>query len=551
MIISGVNLAWCLSNLPSWWRYRRALAQPARAQERVLRSYVGRNADTAFGRAHGFDRIRSVADYQRRVPIARYEDYEPLIARVARGERAVLTMAPVRRLAVTGGSTAGPKLIPYTAALHAEYARGVGPWVVDLYRRRPQLLGGPAYWSITPRLSVPHVSGAAIPIGFEEDSRHLGGVAARLIGRAMAVPDCAGEIADHAVHRHLTLLLLLRASDLRLISVWHPSFLTLLLDAMRTGWDALLRDIRDGGVSIGAPLPSRVAAVVAARLRPDPARARELGRIGPDACDCIWPRLGLVSCWGDGAAGGAVEGIRRRLPGTVIQRKGLLATEAIVTLPFGADEARPLAIRSHFFEFIDAGGRVVLAHELEAGGAYEVIVTTGGGLYRYRLGDLVRVDGVVDRTPSLTFVAREASVSDRVGEKLQEQFVAAAIASVFEAEAAPAFALLSPERTPRGLSYVLFVEAEQGVPADAAARLESALRANPHYALAVDLGQLAPSSVVRIRGGFGTFASRAVGRGQRLGDVKPIALDAHGSWSGVFERAGEQAGALGAAEVPC
>ena len=537
MMAGAATAVWCLSNVPAWWRYRRALDAPAAVQERLLLGYVRRNADTVFGSTHGFGRVRSIADYQQCVPLMRYEDYEPHVRRIARGEPHVLTADRVRRLAVTGGSTSGPKLIPYTATLHAEYARGVGPWIAELYRTRPQLAGGPAYWSITPRISPQPVPDAVVPIGFAEDSRYLGGLAHRLVDLAMAVPGCAGGLSDHDAHRSLTLLLLLRRRELRLMSVWHPSYLTLLLAAMRAQWDQLLAGIHDGGVTPAAPVRARLPSALARRLGPDPSRARELHAAGPDACDRIWPKLGLVSCWGDGAARHLLQEVRRRLPGVPIQPKGLLATEAIVTLPFGdAVQSRPLAIRSHFFEFIEDGGRTALAHELERGGTYEVVVTTGGGLYRYRLGDLVRVDGFVGRTPSLWFIGRAAQISDLVGEKLHEAFVASVIARLFRGACAPAFAMLAPEHTAAGQSYTLFVETDEHLGPDVNERLERALCENPHYALAVALGQLAPSRVSRIRDGFEVFARRAAGRGRRLGDVKPVALDLEGGWSDAFER---------------
>lgn len=548
MTAGAATAIWCLSNLPSWQRYRRALEAPAAVQERLLLQHVRRNAGTVFGRAHGFEDVRCVADYQRRVPLMDYEDYDPLVRRIARGEPNVLTAEPVKRLAITSGSTAGPKLIPYTDTLHAEYARGVGPWIVDLYGRAPRLAGGPAYWSITPRLAAPPVPDAAIPVGFDEDSRYLGGLAHRLVARAMAVPDCVGDLGEQDAHRYVTLLLLLRARGLRLVSVWHPSYLALLLDAMRAQWDQLLEDVRSGGATLAEPLPPRAAAALTGRLGPDPSRARELRAAGPAACDRIWPKLRLVSCWGDAAAGAPMEDIRRRLPRVHLQPKGLLATEAIVTLPFGGEQARPLAIRSHFFEFIDRDGRVVLTHELEPGGTYEVVVTTGGGLYRYRLGDLVRVDGFVRRTPSLSFIGRAAQISDLVGEKLHEAFVAGAIATLFRGRTAPSFAMLAPDETARGPAYTLFVEGDE-VPADLDARLERALRANPHYELAVALGQLAPSRVVRIRGGFEAFTKRAISRGQRLGDVKPLALDGRAGWSGVFTPAEDRRGRRPAPEA--
>ena len=51
-----------------------ALDVPA-TQEQILLELVRKAAPTRFGRDHGFDRIRSVADYQAAVPVRTYEDF--------------------------------------------------------------------------------------------------------------------------------------------------------------------------------------------------------------------------------------------------------------------------------------------------------------------------------------------------------------------------------------------------------------------------------------------------------------------------------------------
>lgn len=54
-------------------RHRRIAARdPAEVQARTLLSLVRRAADTRFGRAHGFGAVRSVADFQERVPLATF-----------------------------------------------------------------------------------------------------------------------------------------------------------------------------------------------------------------------------------------------------------------------------------------------------------------------------------------------------------------------------------------------------------------------------------------------------------------------------------------------
>src|SRR5262249_54570584 len=156
------------------------------------------------------------------------------------------------------------------------------------------------------------------------------------------------------VFRYLTLLCLVRESGLRLISIWHPSFLFLLLDALPANWESLLRDLNDGTCRYGVTVPDVVRHAL--KLRPLPQRARYLARIDPTDLPRIWPTLKLISCWGDGNAEIAADALHRRFPHASVQRKGLLATEAFVTVPFAG--SRPLAVRSHFFEFIDPGGRI-------------------------------------------------------------------------------------------------------------------------------------------------------------------------------------------------
>ena len=59
-------------------RFRRARLkreQPAAAQQAELLKLVAQARHTKFGREHGFDRIRSVADFQLRVPLRSYEDF--------------------------------------------------------------------------------------------------------------------------------------------------------------------------------------------------------------------------------------------------------------------------------------------------------------------------------------------------------------------------------------------------------------------------------------------------------------------------------------------
>ncbi|HEY4597241.1 MAG TPA: GH3 auxin-responsive promoter family protein, partial [Thermoanaerobaculia bacterium] len=162
-----LNLPWLAANLPGYLQFRRALTAPERIQRVLLSGYLRGNADTAFGRAHGFAAIRSAEEYRERVPLTLWEDMAPWIDRIAAGEPGILTRSSVRTLEPTSGSSAAAKLIPYTAELQREIRRAVAPWVVDLYGHRPRLALGSAYWSITPLALDDERPAGPVRVGFE------------------------------------------------------------------------------------------------------------------------------------------------------------------------------------------------------------------------------------------------------------------------------------------------------------------------------------------------------------------------------------------------
>jgi len=128
---------------------RRALEGVARdavrVQEATLLHLVRAARGTGFGRAHGFDEVRSVADYQARTPLGDYLRFQPLWNRVLDGERDVTWPGRPHYWVKTSGTTAGDKMIPVTPeALHAHRKGGWDALLVAAERvDAEQLLGGP------------------------------------------------------------------------------------------------------------------------------------------------------------------------------------------------------------------------------------------------------------------------------------------------------------------------------------------------------------------------------------------------------------------------
>lgn len=537
---------------PAAARFGRALRDPAAAQAAILQRIIRENRETAFGREHGFAEIRTAADFRARVPVRDFAAMEAWIRRAGDGEPDVLTAAPVRFVEPSGGTSGLSKEVPYTAPLLAEFSAATLPWIADLLRNRPALRGGRAYWAVSPPGRRRERTAGGVPVGMEHDSDYFPPLARALLDRSLGVPRAVSRIPDLAACRRVTLRALLAMPDLAFVSVWSPSFLTLLATALGEAWDELLREMETGRLS--APLAPELRRELQRALpaRPDLAAAfrRRFGRRAPEDLGEMWPRLALISCWADGHARRALEGMRRRFPRVEVQGKGLLATEGVVSIPLFRAEAPVAAVASHYLEFLPDGDAdaAVAVHELEPGATYEVVLTTGGGLYRYRLKDRVRVEGRLERTPTLRFVGRADRASDLVGEKLTPELVEHVLGrAAAETGVHPPFALLAPAwgDPPR---YRLYAEA---APEDAralAAAAERILLDAHHYGLCRALGQLGAMEAVPVADGERVNERVCTARGQRAGSIKPPALDPGTEWADAFGPDAQLATAGGRAE---
>ena len=428
-----------------------------------LRELLEQHGGSDFGRAHGFDGIRSPEDFREAIPPMDYEDHRSWIERCAAGERNVLACGEPFAFERTSGTSSRPKWIPLTSGLREEFARGLAAWFHGWKKRCPEVFEGKAYWATSPVGMVPEITPGGLPVGAASDVAYFPDeVSARLAGW-LVVPELHGDVFEETADA------LLRVPDLSLMSVWSPTFLL--------GIDAAVQRLRPGKTW------------------------REL-----------WPKLALASCWADAASQQWIPVLQERLGGIRVEPKGLLATEGITSIPDEIDGSPHLASECHWLEFIDGEGAYVPPKEVRVGQRYEVLMTTGGGLFRYRSGDQVQVTAAGDR-PGLRFVGRIGVASDLVGEKLHERQVLEALS----ASKTRGFLVAAPQAP----GYDLWLE-----DTEQADHVTRALRRNPYFDQALRLGQLAPVRARRLPPDWSLVLAKSLAkaRGGRLGDVKLPAL---------------------------
>ena len=390
---------------PAHTAYQTALRRPQHTQAQILHTILRSNQHSQFGQQHHFAQIRSPEDYAQRVPIQSYETLAPLIARHAGGEANILTSSPIIQFEETGGSTAGAKLIPYTAPLLTAFQHGIHAWFANLLAHRPHAFSGSLYFIISPAARRHSHTAGGIPIGTGNDLNYLGSALAEHIAPQTLYHPRLAEQQSPESWQIRTAALLAQSPNLSLISAWSPTLLLNIIHTLHQQQDRILRQIPD------AARRHTVAQALAPTIPNTPK---------------IWTQLDTISCWDSHTAAAPAAQLRQLFPHAHLQGKGLLATEGITTLPISG--CLLPALTSHYYEFADENNRIHPLHQLQHGNRYRLILTTQGGLYRYDTQDwLLAQASPYAHVPSLHFIGRSSLTSDLVGEKLTEAFVAQAI----------------------------------------------------------------------------------------------------------------------------
>ena len=459
-----------------------------------------------------------------------YDDYHDYVTRIRQGESNVLTGAAVELLVPTTGSTDDIKLIPYTRPLRSSFQRVVNAWICDAVRFWPKAFHGRAYWSVTPPMTTVDSTGV-VPGGFDQDTKYLSRFGQFLASRVIVPPPRFYASDTASVITGLTALKLLATKDLSLISVWSPTFLMALLKAIWESPEQYVRALFEGLVSpiCDNETESRI------RIKRDPQRARYVESIlqSAQSTDSIatklWPDLTLVSCWADAGSEHYYDLLRAQEPTLQIQPKGLLLTEGCISFPMGNQSGQVPALDSTFLEFLpieDSSNECQTISEIEVKCCYEVVITTWGGLYRYRTGDIIRVLSRDEQLPRFQFVGRTNRIVDLVGEKVTIE----SLRHTFK-QSAPSLGhpvnywLLCPI-TQLPAEYHFVVETKANL-SDLHRHVTRRLRMNPQFAVAESLGQMAKLHLHRLPEGFTSMSYNELrsNQGKQLGALKDASIE--------------------------
>lgn len=535
LLNQAVRMRMQLLGWTHWRPFINATRHPAETQTRLLRRLLRRNRDTRFGREHGFGDIESYAEFAEAVPVQTYETLRPYIEDQERTGTPALNAARPVMYAQTSGTTGQAKLIPILPETIEEHKRSQALQSYAQYSAEPEAYYGRFLAIVSPAEEGTLASGT--PYGSTSGFmyRHMPAVA-----RAKYVlPYQVFGITDYDLKYLVILRLALIHADVTHIACANPSTLVRLLSVLEEHRPALLSDIEQGTFSRAGDLSADVRSAVEPYLRCTPSRIATLrtilGSPRPTFAD-LWPCLRLVSTWTGGSCRIPLATVRPALPpGTRVAELGYLSSELRGTIVADLERnAGAPTIHENFFEFVarDAwdDGRQAFrtVEQLEPGGEYYVFPTTGAGLYRYFMNDIVKVTGRFHATPTLEFVQKGKGVTNITGEKVYEsQVIDAVRAAEAETGVTSGFFLMLADADQGG--YRLVVECSAATAPWQRATVRSVERElstlNLEYSAKRASGRLRPLELLPVRAGTGeAYKRHCLQRGQREGQFKIIAL---------------------------
>ncbi|NNF63038.1 MAG: GH3 auxin-responsive promoter family protein [Acidimicrobiia bacterium] len=425
-------------------RFEKTSARAVRANRNTLVKLLEANSGTEFGRKYRFAELAADptgATYRAAVPLSTYDDYIEFVARMEAGEQDVLVADELLFFAVSSGTTGAPKLVPTTKKHHGFTFKYMGTVVQGVINRRLHRQGPSERGVDLMTFSGgQQMSSGGVPIGgaTAEAVRRM----ARIVPHLWNSPIEVYTLADQPSAWYLHALYGLSNRRNQFVEAVFAPHLLEWLRAAEARWDELVDDIENGTLTKNLDIDDELRSQVMTLHRADPGRAAELRAAVAHGFDGflsrVWPHMTHLMTITTGSFATYVPALQRYAGDLPIYSPSYGATESFIGVGLWPEhpERYVMATDPSYFEFIpvehfgEAQPSTVDMEGIEIGRSYELVVTNHAGLYRYRLGDVVRVVDRFGEAPVIEFLYRRGTLLDLVGEKTSEDHVAFALSGL-------------------------------------------------------------------------------------------------------------------------
>lgn len=362
-------------------------------QKRTLARLLASGQHTAWGQMHRYDKIQGYKDFSECHPVEPYEILRPYIMRMVVGEKDILWPGVTRRFAQSSGTSDGKsKYIPVTdAALRLNHYYGAScslAMYLDTHRGsrifdgKSFILGG-SY---------------ANELALDNKKTKVGDLSATLI-------DCVNPLVN---------MVRVPSKKTALLADWHEKL------------PALVRESAKANVTNISGVPSWFLTVLRSIL----------AERGASSIHDVWPNLEVFF------HGGIAFGPYRDEYQSITDRSRMNywenynASEGFFSAQHEPDNPAMLLLTDAgvFYEFIPADNPAappIPLWEVEKGKKYSLVITSCNGLWRFPIGDVVKIESVSPVT--ITIAGRTKSYINAFGEEVMVHNTDAALAAACRA----------------------------------------------------------------------------------------------------------------------
>lgn len=405
-------------------------------QNKILGKIMDKNKDTEYGKKYDFKDIHSLEEFQDKVPLTTYADYEPYVDRmVDGGEKNLITSYKVGRYCSSSGSVGKPKVLPKSKKdLFNMQCMGLcGPLGCTYYHYkrlgiRMGALRGPLVMVLTGHKlnNGAQCNGAGqVPLTYIKPlTRFFSTTPVEIL-----YPEHE-ELLDTV---YLQLRFALQDKNVSFLGSLVITLLTTMFEYLEVNWQMLCDDIEHGTINESVKITPELRKKFEKRLKPKPERAAELRREFEKGFDTpiaprIWPKLKWVYGMVGANLALYVKKLRKWIGDIPLHNMGYAAAEGFMAMPLDLDVTDYVLLpKSLIYEFIPVDGdentRPLFMNQIEEGKEYEIVVTNYSGLYRYRLEDVVKVTGRYHNTPKIEFMYRRNLGMNIANEKTTTQMI--------------------------------------------------------------------------------------------------------------------------------
>ena len=246
------------------------------------------------------------------------------------------------------------------------------------------------------------------------------------------------EIKDKESQMYLHLLFALKERKLAYITSVFISNILDLLRFLEEKIDSLIMDIRKGRINKRLIIDDVIREKLKKYIKPDAARADEIDieikKGFKGICKRVWTEITYIACVTGANFSIYDERVDYYTDNLPIYSTAYAATEATIGINPYIERIRYVVIPDTvFYEFISTRDenkevpKTYRLHELELGEKYEIVITNQAGLYRYKLGDVIKVVGYYNDCPEIEFLYRKNQVLNMVSEKTTEEHLTTSI----------------------------------------------------------------------------------------------------------------------------